>query len=174
MSTKLTGKVQAMKTANVIKHMQNAYRQAEHAFSCGNFQGAVASYRKALTLCQSLPESTNFDRSRFEASVQAGLSGALGNLGKHLESLAAANKALAFYDQHGENYPVDTGRWLMAQVNQGTALASLGCFPAALEALGRAKEIFVTKGLDAAQNKEWLKMVDSNIAVINVQLKKLQ
>jgi tetratricopeptide (TPR) repeat protein len=160
-----------MKSVHVIRDMQNAYRQAEHAFSCGNFQGVVASYRKALHLCQSLPETEKFDRCRFEASVQAGLSGALGNLGKHMESLAAANKALVFYDQSGEKYPADTGRWLMAQVNQGAALAALGCFPAALEALGRAKEIFANKGLDAAQNKEWLKMVDGNIAAINAHLK---
>ena len=64
-----------------------------------------------------------------------------------MESFGAANKALVFYDKCGDNYPADTGSWLMAQVNQGAALAALGCFPAAIEALERAKEIFTDKGL---------------------------
>jgi hypothetical protein len=98
------------KITNVVKDMQNAHREAERAFHQGDYQGAVASYNKAMRLCQSLPETANFDRSRFEASVQAGLSGALGRLDKHLESFGAANQALVFYEQCGDNYPADTGR----------------------------------------------------------------
>jgi tetratricopeptide (TPR) repeat protein len=160
-----------MKTAHVIRDMQNAYREADQLFHGANYEGSVECYNKALQLCQSLPETTEFDQHRFEASCYAGLSGALGRLEKHLESFAAANKALVFYDQCGDNYPADTGRWLMAQVNQGTALAALGCLAAALEALGRAKEIFVNKGLDSAQNKQWLEIVDGNIAAISARLK---
>jgi hypothetical protein len=59
----------------------------------------------------------------------------------------------------------------MAQVNQGTALAALGHFSAAVESLERAKEIFSRKGLDAVQNKGWLEMVDGNIVAINIHLK---
>jgi tetratricopeptide (TPR) repeat protein len=151
--------------------MQNAYRDADRLFHQGNYEGSVECYNKALKLCQSLPETTEFDRQRFEACCYAGLSGALGRLEKHLESFAAANKALVFYDQCGDNYPADVGRWLMAQVNQGTALAALGCFPAAIEALQRAKEIFTNKGLDAAQNRQWLEMVDGNIVAIQAHMK---
>jgi tetratricopeptide (TPR) repeat protein len=160
-----------MKTAHAIRDMQVAYRDADRLFHQGNYEGSVECYNKALRLCQSLPETTEFDRRRFEASCYAGLSGALGRRGKHLESFAAANKALVFYDQCGDSYPADVGRWLMAQVNQGTALAALGCLPAAVEALMRAKEIFTSKGLDSAQNKQWLEIVDENVTAINARLK---
>jgi tetratricopeptide (TPR) repeat protein len=164
--------ISAMKISDVMKDMQDAYRQADMAFHQCNYQGSVDSYRKALRLCQSLPPEQEFDRARFEASVNAGLSGALGRLEKHMESFAAANMALAFYDQCGDNYLADTGRWLMAQVNQGAALAALGCFPAAIEALQRAKQIFTDKGLDPTKNADWLKMVDGNIAAITAQMEK--
>jgi tetratricopeptide (TPR) repeat protein len=160
-----------MKAAHIIKDMQDSYRTADQSFHQSNYEGSIDSYNRALQLCQSLPISQEFDRRRFEASVYAGLSGALGRLGKHLESFAAANKALVFYDQCGDNYPADIGRWLMAQVNQGTALAALGCLGAALEALQRAKEIFTNKGLDSFQNKLWLEMVDGNIAAICARMK---
>ncbi len=159
-----------MNTAHVIRDMQESYKAADRSFHQGNYAGSVDSYIKALKLCQSLPETETFNRRRFEASCYAGLSGALGRLGKHLESFTAANKALVFYGQGGETCAADIGRWLMAQVNQGTALAALGCLPAALEALGRAKELFVSNGLDVAMNKQWLEMVDGNIAAITAYL----
>ena len=161
-----------MKTAHVIRDMQNSLREGDRLFHQGNYAGSVECYNKALKICSSLPVDEKFDRPRFEASCQAGLSASLGHLGKHLESFAAANKALHFYDECGEKFPADTGRWLMAQVNQGTALAALGCFPAALEAFERAKEIFINKGLDIAQNKQWIDMVDGNIATIKAHIAK--
>jgi tetratricopeptide (TPR) repeat protein len=160
-----------MKTADLIRDMQKFWRSGDKAFHQNNYEGSVDSYNNALQLCQSLPADVEFDRRRFEASVYAGLSAALGRLGKHMESFAAANKALAFHDQCGDEYPSDTGRWLMAQVNQGTALAALGCLDAALEAFELAKVIFSNKGLDATQNKAWLEMVNGNIAAINAQMK---
>jgi tetratricopeptide (TPR) repeat protein len=163
-----------MKTAHVIRDLQKSQKAGDRLFHQGNYEGSVECYNKALKLCLPLPLDEKFDRCRFEAFCQAGLSASLGRLGKHLESLAAANKALVFYDECGESYPADVGRWLMAQVNQGTALAALGCFDAALGALGRAKEIFVVHGLDTAENKPWLEMVDGNIAAINAHLAKQQ
>jgi hypothetical protein len=91
-----------------------------------------------------------------------------------LESFAAANKALVFFDQADELDAVEVGKYLVAQVNQGAALAVLGCFPAALEALYRAKAIFSDKGLDASKNRQWLELVDGNIVAINEQMKKRQ
>lgn len=161
-----------MKTAHVIRDMQNFLREGDRLFHQGNFEGSVECYNKALKLCGSLPADEKFDRRRFEASCQAGLSASLGHLEQHLESFAAANKALHFYDAYCEKYPADTGRWLMAIVNQGTALAALGCLPAALEAFLRAKEIFINKGLDIAQNKQWIDMVEGNIAAIKAHTPK--
>jgi tetratricopeptide (TPR) repeat protein len=162
-----------MKTAHVIRDMQKSLKEGERLAHQGNFEGSVTCYNKALKLCLSLPSSDEKSaRRRFEATCQAGLSAALGHLGKHLESFAAANKALLFYDECGEKYPADTGRWLMALVNQGTALAALGCLPDALEAFLRAKEIFINKGLDIAQNKQWIDMVDGNIATVRAHMAK--
>ena len=161
-----------MKTAHVIRDMQKFCRDADQVFQQGNHEGSVECYNKALKISSALPVDEKFDRRRFEASCQAGLSASLGHLRKHLESFAAANKALHFYDECGEKYPADTGRWLMAIVNQGTALAALGCLPDALAAFLRAKEIFINKGLDIAQNKQWIDMVDGNIATIKAHMAK--
>ena len=158
--------------AHVLRDMQEASKDGDQQYRQGNYMGSVECYQKALKLCQSLPPETTFDRRRFEASCYAGLSASLGQLKKHLESFAAANKALVFYDECGEGYPADVGRWLMALVNQGTALATLGCFDAAVEALLRAKQIFLDHGLDACENQHWLEMVDGNIAAIKSHLAK--
>ncbi|MDR2719482.1 MAG: tetratricopeptide repeat protein [Nitrososphaerota archaeon] len=161
-----------MKTAHIIRTMQQANENANKAFCQDDYQGAVECYNKALHLCSSLPMDVKFDRVKFEAFVHSGLSAAFGRQGKHMESFAAANKALTFFDQVGELDAVETGRYLMAQVNQGTALAALGCLEAALEALYKAKELFSHKGLDPDKNKQWIAMVDGNIAAINDQIKK--
>ena len=152
--------------------MQGTHRTADQLFHQGINQGLIECFNKALEIYKSLSEYQLVDCGRFEASIYAGLSAAYGRLGKHLESFASANKALVFYDQFGDNYPADTGRWLIAQVNQGTALAALGCLAQAIEALQLAKQIFTNKGLDAAQNDQWLEMVDGNITAIYTQMKK--
>lgn len=152
--------------------MQKASRTAERLIKEGNFTDAVASYNKALCICSYLPADSGIDRPRFAASIYAGLSAAQGKLGKHMESFAAANKALAFYDEYGGKYPGDLGRWLMALANQGTSLAALGCLDAAVEALWRAKEIFVRHGLDSGENRQWLAMVNGNIAAIRREAEK--
>jgi tetratricopeptide (TPR) repeat protein len=163
-----------MKTAHVICDLQKANENADKAFNQKDYQGAVECYNKALKLCRQLPKDTTFDQCRFEAVVHAGLSAAYGRLGKHMEGFAAANKALVFFEQVGDLNAVETGRFLMAQVNQGAALAALGCLPAALEALQRAKDLFAQKGLDCTANRGWLEQVDGNIAAIKVQMEKLQ
>jgi tetratricopeptide (TPR) repeat protein len=163
-----------MKTTHIIRTIQQTNEKANKAFSQTDYQDAVEYYNKALQLCSSLPEDAKIDKAKIEAVVHSGLSAALGRQGKHMESFAAANKALVFFDQSSELNAVETGKYLMAQVNQGTALAVLGCFPAALEALYRAKDVFSHKGLDPTKNKQWLEMVDGNIAAINEQIKKRQ
>ncbi len=163
-----------MKTVHVLRDMQQAFKDADQLFHKGNYHGSVECYQKALRLCRELSPIAfeQFDWRRFEASCQAGLSAAYGRLDKPFESFAAANKALLFYDQCGENYPADTGRWLMAIVNQGTALAAFKCFGDAQAAFRRAKEIFISKGLDTPQNKQWIEMVDGNIAALYAHLAK--
>jgi tetratricopeptide (TPR) repeat protein len=163
-----------MNTVQVLEDMQAAFKEADQQFHKGNYAKAEECYQKALQLCQSLPPETTFDRRRFEASVQAGLSAAYGRLDKPFESFAAANKALLFYDECGDKYPADTGRWLMAIVNQGTALAAFKCFGDAQAAFRRAKEIFISKGLDTPENKQWIAMVEGNLAVLEAHLKKLE
>ncbi|MDR2699663.1 MAG: tetratricopeptide repeat protein [Nitrososphaerota archaeon] len=163
-----------MKTTHITRAIQQANEEASKAFNQTDYQGAVECYNKALQLCSSLPEDMKINRVKFEAIVHSGLSAVFGRQGKHMESFAAANKALVFFEQIGELDDVETGKYLMAQANQGTALAALGCFTAALEALQKAKDVFKHKCLDPTKNVQWLKMVDSNIVVINGQIKKRQ
>jgi tetratricopeptide (TPR) repeat protein len=163
-----------MKTVHVLRDMQEAFKDADQLFQKGNYEGSVDCYQKALRLFQSLSQTAfeQFDWRRFEASIQAGLSAAYGRLDKPFESFAAANKALLFYDACGEKYPADAGRWLMAIVNQGTALAAFKSFGDAQAAFCRAKEIFISKGLNTPENKQWIEMVDGNIAALNAHLAK--
>ncbi|MDR0373273.1 MAG: tetratricopeptide repeat protein [Nitrososphaerota archaeon] len=163
-----------MKAAHILREMQTAFRDANRLFQHGSYEGTVECYNKALRLSSSLPSDIAFDRCRFDASCQAGLSAAFGRLDKPFESFAAANKALLFYDECGEKYPADIGRWLMAMVNQGTALAAFSCFNDAQVAFMRAKEIFISKGLNTPQNKQWIDMVDGNIATLRAHLAKEQ
>lgn len=163
-----------MKTARIVRDALEALKNGDIQYRGGNFEGSLDSYRKALKLSQSLPSEADFDRRSFEASVQAGLSSAYGRLGKHLESFAAANTALLFYDECGEKYPEQTGRWLKSIVNQGVALAHLGVFTEALNSLQRAKEMFLSKSLDTPKNRQWVAVVDENIGLIKARLEKLE
>jgi len=128
----------------------------------------------AAPVSATLPPDCEFDRRRFAAYCYSGLSAAYGKIGKHMECFAAANKALGFYDEAGDQYPADVGRWLMALANQGTSLAALRCLDAALEALLKAKDIFVRHGLNTEQNKQWLAMVDGNIEAIRREAQRQQ
>jgi tetratricopeptide (TPR) repeat protein len=161
-----------MKTAHVIRDMLNSLNAGDQLRREGNFEGSVDCYSKALKLARSLPAEAKFDRCSFEALCQSGLSASYGRLGKHPESLSAATQALLFYDECGDKYPAQIGRWLMAVVNQGTALASLGALAAALEAFQRAKDMFTNKGTDTPENAQWIATVDENIALLKAHLEK--
>jgi tetratricopeptide (TPR) repeat protein len=164
-----------MKTAHVIRDALNALKDGDQLFHQCNYEGSVDLYNKALKLSASLPAEADFDRRSFETSCQAGLSAAYGRLGKHLESFTAANKALLFYDECGEKYPALTGSWLKVIVNQGVALAHLGVFEEALRSLERAEQLFTSKGLpDTPENRQWLAVVDENIAALKTHLEKKQ
>jgi tetratricopeptide (TPR) repeat protein len=161
-----------MKKLHVIQDALNALKDGDQQSKQCNYQGAVDLYKKALKLSESLPPTEGFDRQAFEASIQSSLSAAYGRLCKHLDSFSAANKALLYFDAHGEKYAEHTGRWLKAIVNQGVALAHLGVFAEALNSFQRAKEIFINKNLDTPENKPWLSIVDENIDTIKAHLKK--
>jgi tetratricopeptide (TPR) repeat protein len=161
-----------MKTAHVIRDVLQALKDGEQQFKQCNYEGAVDLYKKALKLSVLLPVTEGFDCQAFEASIHSSLSAAYGQLGKHLESFSAANKALLYYDAHGEKYAEHTGRWLKAIVNQGVALAHLGIFAEAMNSFQRAKELFLSKSLDTPENKQWLTIVDENIAAIKAHLDK--
>lgn len=163
-----------MKTTHVISGALKALQDGDCLFQKGNYEGSVQNYNKALTLSKLLPAEVEFDRPSFEASCNAGLSAAYGQQGKHLESFAAANKALCFYDTFGEQHPEQTGRWLKSIVNQGVALAHLGVFTGALNSFQRAKELFINKNLDTQENNQWVAVVDENIATLKAHLEKSQ
>jgi tetratricopeptide (TPR) repeat protein len=161
-----------MKTSHVIRDALQALKDGDQQFRLCNYEGAADLYKKALKFSEMPSTTEGFDCSAFQAAVQSGLSAAYGRIGKHLESFAAANKALLYYDANGEKYPEHTGRWLKAIVNQGVALAHLGVFAEALNSFQRAKEMFVCKNLDTPENKQWLAVVDENITAIKAHLEK--
>ena len=164
--------VDAMKTAHVIRDMLKSLNDGDQLRHGGNYEGSVDCYNKALKLSGFLPSETKFDRRDFEALCQSGLSASYGRLGNHPQSLSAATMALLFFDECGTKYPAQAGRWLMAVVNQGTALASLGALAAALEAFQRAKDMFTAKGIDTPENTQWIATVDENIALLKAHLEK--
>jgi tetratricopeptide (TPR) repeat protein len=159
-----------MKTMRIVGEALEALKDGDLLFCKGNYEGSVDRYNKGLKLVVSIPAEAVFDHEGYVASCQAGLSAAYGQLGKHVESFAAANKALLFFDACGEKNPAQMSRWLKAIVNQGVALASLGVLEEALRSFQRAKEIFVNRNLDTSKNKEWLEMVDKNIASVKAHL----
>ncbi len=161
-----------MKTAHVIRDALQAIKDGEHQFKQCNYQGAVDLYEKALKLAEELPPTEGFDCQAFEASIHSSLSAAYGRLGKHLESFSAANKALLYYDAHGEKYAEHMGRWLKAIVNQGVALAHLGVCGEALKSFQRAKDMVINKNLDTPENKPWMDIVDENIAALKAHMEK--
>ena len=161
-----------MKTSNVISDALKALKDGDRLFQQGNYEGSVQNYNKALTISKSLPTEVEFDHQSFDASCYAGLSAAYGRLGKHLDSFAAANKALCFYDTFGEQYPEQMGRWLKSIVNQGVALAHLGVLTEALYSFQRAKEMLDNKNLDIQENSQWVAVVDENIAALKAHLEK--
>ena len=161
-----------MKTAHVIRDALQALKDGDQQFKLCNYQGAVDLYKKALKLAETLPPTEGFDCQAFEASIQSSLSTAYGRLGKHLESFSAANKALLYYDAHGEKYAEHMGRWLKDIVNQGVALAHLGVCGEALKSFQRAKDMVINKNLDTPENKTWMDIVDENIAAIKALMEK--
>ena len=159
-----------MNTREKVFEALKSSREADRKFDAGDFEGAASSCRRALDLSISLPSEEEFDHPGFEASCNAGLSGALGRLGKHRESLAAADTALAFFDRCGDMYPVAAGKWMMAVVNRGAALAMLDRPRDALEAFQRAKKMLSERGMNSAENQQWVTMVDQNISTVQSML----
>lgn len=145
-----------------------SWKDGDRKFDGGDFAGSAASYQRALALSRSLPPEEEFDHPGFEASCHAGLSGALGRLGRHEESLAAADAALAFFDRVGNMYAAEAGKWIMAVVNRGAALAMLDRPREALEAFERAKRMLSDRGIS---NPQWSAMVDQNISAVRGMLR---
>ncbi len=155
-----------MDTAEKVREALKSWKEGDGLFDAGDFAGSASSFKKALDLSISLPPDEDFDHPGFEASCNAGLSGSLGRLGRHRESLAAADTALAFFDRCGDMYPVEPGKWMMAVVNRGAALAMLDRPRDALEAFQRAKKMLSERGMNNAENRQWLTMVDQNISSV--------
>ncbi len=160
-----------MDTAKKVREALKSWKEGDGLFDAGDFAGSASSFKRALDLSISLPPEEDFDHPGFEASCNAGLSGSLGRLGRHRESLAAADAALAFFDRCGDMYPVEQGKWLMAVVNRGAALAMLDRPRDALEAFQRAKKMLSERGMNNAENRQWVTMVDQNISSVQRMLR---
>ena len=112
-----------MDTAQKVIEALKSWKGGDRLFDAGDFKASASSYQRALELSRSIPAEDKFDHRGFEASCNAGLSG---SLGRHRDSLTAADAALAFFDRCGDMYPVEAGKWIMAVVNRGAVLGDAG------------------------------------------------
>jgi tetratricopeptide (TPR) repeat protein len=117
-------------------------REGDRAFNANQFARSAECYKGALHIVQNLSqdERQQTDCAALTAACNAGLSGALGALGQHVESLRHAEEALAFYDRFGHLYPMEHLNHVQCIVNQGAALANLGQPDEAL--------VYMTRALD--------------------------
>lgn len=163
-----------MDTAEKVREALKSWKEGDLKFGSGDFEGSVRSYTRALDVAKSLPNDEPFNHLGFAASCTAGLSGALGRLDRHQESLAAAESALSIFDRHGTMHTTEVGKWMMAIVNKGTALVMLGRPREALDTFRRAKKMFSDLGMDIYENKQWIAMVDQNISTVEAMLGNLK
>ena len=160
-----------MKTEEKVINALISLKEGDRFFNEDNYEKSIASYEKALKLSKSIPANELFDHPGFEASCQAGLSGSFGRLGRHQESLQASEAALVFYDRFGDMYLAETGKWMMATVNKGSALAMLGNLKEALEIFNHAKEMLSKRNMNTLENQVWIQMLDQNFETVKDLLK---
>ncbi|MCC6794081.1 MAG: DUF3856 domain-containing protein [Candidatus Hydrogenedentes bacterium] len=136
--------------------------EGKKAFDQGEFERSVQSFTRALGIADGQKTDENFDYPRFAAHCNAGLSGALGNLGRDKECLSAAQAALDFFDRCGAVLPGSFFYWVMAIMNKAVAQLNLGDAPQALEGFQRARSMMLEGG-DSKTN-QWIKIADQGIS----------
>ena len=115
-------------------------KAGDKAFDARDHRRALSCFEEAMSLGQQVPAG-EWDQNGFLAMCSACLSGPLGALERPKEALEQADRALAFFDRHGQMYPAEFGRWVMATFNRGAALAQLGRAQEALAFIRKAKSM---------------------------------
>jgi len=121
--------------------MFTSMTNGDRAFERGEHGLSVACYLRAIAIAESRTGDPEFMQPVFLAHCHASVSGSLGRLGRHEESLAHSEQAIQVYERCGQFYPAERGRWFQAWFNKGAALNALGHYEEATAALQRAQAI---------------------------------
>jgi hypothetical protein len=151
-----------------------ALGKADHALRGRRYKAAAKHYMSAFDWASGLPVSEPFDRRDFTASCSAGLVLACARLGEREACLDLVDPVIEFIDEGGAMYPVEYGRWILAILAKGIALAEFGRRSDAEPLLRRAQKMF---DATPSQRKEdvadqhhpslhWEELIRENIQVL--------
>ncbi|NTV99456.1 MAG: DUF3856 domain-containing protein, partial [Chlorobiaceae bacterium] len=115
-----------MKPIKEVAQSYMALAEAERLIGEGLFAQAAESCLKAMECSASIPSEEAFDHAGFDAFCQARLSDALRKVGKFHESLAAADKALHYFNRRGELNREDGKLWIAAVLSRAATLQETG------------------------------------------------
>ena len=148
-----------MDTQKTVTDILTSFEEGNKSLECGQYSSAWPHYTKAMQLLMTLPDSEPFDRLGFSASCLAGMALVNVHMQNYETALQAADKALSFFDKGvpqnmpkltalgrkprivGELYPAEYGKWLLAVLSKGIALAESGRSSEAAHQRDRAKEM---------------------------------
>lgn len=130
------------------------------------FGDAEAAFRTAMEVTRTIPEEEVFDHDGFDALCHAGLSNALGGLGRYDESLASADMALRYFNRRGDLHQDEGVQWITAVISRARALARTGNPAEALNVFQTAQEMIDERKGNLPQKEALQKMVADNIAIL--------
>ncbi|ASQ89642.1 hypothetical protein CHL67_00755 [Prosthecochloris sp. GSB1] len=155
-----------MKPLKQVAQAYMALSEGERLRSEGAFAEAEAQYRKAMEVTRAIPAEEVFDHDGFDALCNAGLSRALGELGRYDESLVSAELALRYFSRRGELHQDEGLHWIDAVIGRATALAKTGKRSEALAAFEMAGEMVAERKGGIAEREALQRTIDDNIALL--------
>jgi tetratricopeptide (TPR) repeat protein len=153
-----------MKPLREVAQSYMALANAERQIIEGSFDDAVESCLEAIETSGTIPSGEAFDHAGFDAFCQARLSEALGKLGKFVESLDAADKALHYFNRRGELNLEDGKLWIAAVFSRGIALQETGFASEGMKALGTAKEMITERKGELPGREAMLVEIEKRLA----------
>jgi tetratricopeptide (TPR) repeat protein len=153
-----------MKPLKEVAHSYLALSEAEQLISEGMFREAEESCRKAMEMSRTIPSGEAFDHAGFDAFCQARLSEALRRQARYDDALAAAEKALYYFNRRGELNREDGKFWIAAVFSRAAALQETGCEQDGLKALGTAREMIEERKGELPGRDEMRIEIDKRLA----------
>ncbi|MEC9486958.1 MAG: DUF3856 domain-containing protein [Prosthecochloris sp.] len=152
-----------------LKQVAQAYMsvsRGEALLQEGKPEQALQEYRHAMEVTRTIPAEEVFDHDGFDALCNAGLADAFRLLGRHQESLEAAEQALGYFSRRGELHEDEGRQWITAVICRAAALGRTSRQADALKVFEMAEEMLEEKKGEMADREERLEMVRSSIATL--------